>query len=416
MPSSIGWVVHDREEEDRVNRMLAALHQVEARDELGFGGIRDSLSDLLFPGTSTIQTRLRYFLIVPWCYREVESRRVRAPRFGREVADLERRLIQPLLESGDHAGAFGAQRGQQIRRLPSSVYWSGLQQWGIRRERVSQGEYHRNVDHYYRVSAAREAEDGERISRMPAMIWHPSLPEPPKGFPARLDLVMRPMDVQFLIDRLRETQPDSLLTWLAQNDPLGRPPLDEPFPWAHPSFARFPQPTRKILGHARLVSEVTWGAGLLYNLLLARLPAPTPARRAWQQNVADQRQADLRRWRRSVLRLAELRTWDLEELGEICDAVPGHQITRPTRIFLRAWVERVIACRGHVESDELSTRLVRKREEDLKGRSRRSRFHNSTMLATWGGEAGIGRLTFRWPTVQALLNDIGTGLAAEGAA
>jgi len=416
MPSSIGWVVHDREEEDRVNRMLAALHQVEARDELGFGGIRDTLADLLFPGTSTIQTRLRYFLIVPWCYREVESRRVPASRFGQEVERLERRLIQPLLESGDHAGAFGAQRGQHIKRLPSSVYWSGLQQWGIRRERVSQGEYHRTVDHYYRASTARQAEDGERTSRMPAMIWHPSIPEPPADFPARLDLAMRPAEVQFVVDRLLETQPESLLTWLARNDPFGRPPLDEPYPWAHPSAASFPEPTKKILGHARLVSEVTWGAGLLYNLLLARLPAPTPARKAWQEDVLEQRQTGLQRWRESVLDLPELRDWHLDELEEICDSVPGHQITRSTRMFLRAWVERVIACKGAVESDEPSVTLVRKREEDLKGRSQRSRFHNPTMLATWGGAAGIGRLAFRWDTVQALLSDIGAGLAAEAAA
>jgi len=40
-----------------------------SRDELGPGGVRDALSDLMVPGTSTIQTRLRQMLFVPWLCR-----------------------------------------------------------------------------------------------------------------------------------------------------------------------------------------------------------------------------------------------------------------------------------------------------------------------------------------------------------
>ena len=39
---------------------------VAALDELGIGLIRDGFSDLFFPGTSTIQTRAKYFFIVPY--------------------------------------------------------------------------------------------------------------------------------------------------------------------------------------------------------------------------------------------------------------------------------------------------------------------------------------------------------------
>ncbi len=35
------------------------FREEEARDGLGIDAVRDALSDLLFPGTSTIQTRLR---------------------------------------------------------------------------------------------------------------------------------------------------------------------------------------------------------------------------------------------------------------------------------------------------------------------------------------------------------------------
>jgi hypothetical protein len=419
MPSSIGWVVHDRDEDDRVHRLLAALRQSEARDELGFGGVRDSLADLLFPGTSTIQTRLRYFLIVPWCYRAIEGERVKAPKFGQEVGKLERRLIEPLLAGEDHAGAFGAQRGEQIKRLPSTVYWSGLQQWGIRRQRISRTQYHRQVDAYYLASGRRRTTDeGESIDPRPAMIWHPDLPPAPERFPAQLDLTVRAGEAQFLVDRLLEAQPTSLLTWLAQHDPAGRTPPDAPYPWAHPSFAAFPKPSLRILHHARLVSEVLWGAGLLYNVLLARLPAPSETRAQWQAARLEERIADLQRWREGgVLRLDELATWKLGELRTICESASGHNITASTWAFLSAWVERVRATAGHVESDPVAATLVQRREESLKGGTHgRSRFHNPTMRATWGGEAGIGRLTFRWPTVQVLLNDLAGAASGEAVA
>ena len=41
------------------------FQEKESRDELGLGSVRDSFADQLFPGTSTIQTRLRYTLFVP---------------------------------------------------------------------------------------------------------------------------------------------------------------------------------------------------------------------------------------------------------------------------------------------------------------------------------------------------------------
>ena len=73
MPSTLAWLDHDAEARDRTRRILALFQEEGTRDQLGLGGIRDSLSDLLFPGTSTIQTRLRYFLLVPWVYERLEE-------------------------------------------------------------------------------------------------------------------------------------------------------------------------------------------------------------------------------------------------------------------------------------------------------------------------------------------------------
>ena len=57
--SSLAWIDFDEAERQRAQRIMALFQERESRDELGLGGIRDSIADHLFPGTSTIQTRLR---------------------------------------------------------------------------------------------------------------------------------------------------------------------------------------------------------------------------------------------------------------------------------------------------------------------------------------------------------------------
>lgn len=68
MASTVEWL-DSRAEEQRISRELIALFtQQESRDELGIGQVRDALGDLLYPGTSVLLTRARFFLCVPWCY------------------------------------------------------------------------------------------------------------------------------------------------------------------------------------------------------------------------------------------------------------------------------------------------------------------------------------------------------------
>ena len=114
----------------RMREAIDLLSEKGILDELGVGTIRDAISDALFPGTSTIQTRARYFLFIPWIYREAErlkvsSARIEEWRRGREFA-----LTRALLASGAVDGAFGRQAGDRLRRLASEVYWLGVSEFG----------------------------------------------------------------------------------------------------------------------------------------------------------------------------------------------------------------------------------------------------------------------------------------------
>ena len=93
MPSSFAWV--DFAEEDR-RKMLNVVHlfrEQETRDELGIGTIRDAFADHFFPGTSTIQTRARYMLFVPWIYMDLEKKKVPSARIASVAREREIWLI-----------------------------------------------------------------------------------------------------------------------------------------------------------------------------------------------------------------------------------------------------------------------------------------------------------------------------------
>lgn len=114
MTSSFTWL--DDSEQDK-RRMLDAIELFAERDildELGVGGLRDALADLLFPGTSTIQTRARYFLFIPWIYRQLEHKRVSSAAIGERARALELELTDQLRRAADHRGAFGIDAGANL--------------------------------------------------------------------------------------------------------------------------------------------------------------------------------------------------------------------------------------------------------------------------------------------------------------
>ena len=88
MQSTLAWLDFNAAERERTQRVLALFEERDTRDELGLGGIRDSFADHFFPGTSTIQTRLRYLFFIPWIYQDLEKRRTPS----REVAARARKL------------------------------------------------------------------------------------------------------------------------------------------------------------------------------------------------------------------------------------------------------------------------------------------------------------------------------------
>lgn len=69
MASVITWLDVSADEQQRIRVLAAMFTQRGSRNELGIGQLRDGISDALFPGTSTLHTRARYLLFVPWSFQ-----------------------------------------------------------------------------------------------------------------------------------------------------------------------------------------------------------------------------------------------------------------------------------------------------------------------------------------------------------
>ena len=403
MHSVLAWLDHDSQARERTLRILSLFQEKESRDELGLGSVRDSIADQLFPGTSTIQTRLRYMLFVPWIYRSLEESRLPSKEFAIQADLLERQLVQPLMNSGDLTGIFGKTAGKMLKRLPSSVYWAGLGVWGIRLTPFSQSEYHRRIDETYRrrdalkkseVDARSRGDDVDQELRTATLSWHPRLPKPPENFPDEVDFALSREEAGFVRDRIQVACPNSLLSYLV----LHCESAEASAPWAHPDYGSFSDRHKELLTHARLFSEVMHGAALSYNIQLARL-------RNHDRLVAEH-QASFDKWT-AGLPLQEIREWSVPRLWELT-IDHGHTVTPQTRSFVRQWIDYARNSPKDLLSNIEALNLVKRREMKLKGT--RSRFRNQRALEQWGGYSGVGRLVYRWPNVRVLLKDLYQGL------
>lgn len=369
---------------------MALLQERESRDELGLGSIRDSIADHLFPGTSTIQTRLRYMLFIPWLFQMLEDSANGPDQLASEARSLENRLASALKAGGESNGIIGRDAGANLQRLPSSVYWAGLGTWGIRLFPGSTENLFSSLRHLKRIHSGNLENEEAKSDAKAKYIWSPSLPPCPKGLLTSTTFHLSSDEAQFVIDRLILRQPNSLLTILARSTDAA----ECRYIWEHPNLADFPDDARKLVDHGKIFSSVMHGAALLYNLLLSKL-------RNWTPKI-DVYEAELLKWR-NELDLSVVRAWSLDDFWKTIDH-PAHSIRPAAKRFVAEWLELVGVGAITEGSKTLASKLVEDRERRLK--TSQSRFANRVVRDRWTGASGTERLSFRWTQTKTLLRDL----------
>lgn len=372
--SALAWIDFDQTDRDRARRIMDLFGVEDSRDELGLGSIRDALSDLMFPGTSTIQTRLRYMFFVPWLYRMAARSGGRAD----QARQLEIQLITALLRGGETENVIGSEARDSLKRLPSDVYWAGLLALGIRTHPGSRAE----------MLAAGDAPS----------LWSPGLPGAPDDLLDKATFRLTPEEGSFLRDRLAVSARDSLFNELAQ---AGDRAASDAV-WLHPMRATWSARNIAIVDQAERFARVMNGAALLYNLMLAERAAAIQGTEGsrWHDLAADYR-ARLGTWHAEAPEsLAS--GWSLAGLWSLTSQTI-HRVAPQTMAFVTDW--SALVQRGQPVADDAAARaLILRRETRLKGP--KARLTNDAALARWGGASSVAVLAYRWPVVQRHLRDL----------
>lgn len=415
MTSAFAWLDHSESDRRKALDVVDLFKEQDTRDELGIGTVRDALADSLFPGISTIQTRAKYLLFIPWIYQALEDRKTKSSEAAALARYHEIELIYPLLATDDTNGVIGKEAKANLQRLPSSVYWAGLGTMGIRRFHGTQEQYHRSLDSFYRGRRQlhASAEDGIVELVKPQTNWHAGIPPMPKGFPKTATLRLNKAEAEYLRQQIMTNVPGTLFAFLVDQgewwDAVS-------FPWHHPQLGECSSQIKTQLNHAELFSLIMLGAMLFYNLMLAEKRAlghtegTSQAERRVElyRNELGEWYGEIENRRREFSRWADARDefWSLVRNF-------NQRIPIPTVHFIDTWIDIVLGIDGidSLFGFQTARDLIRNREHRLKRSLARLVYQRA--LEKWNGAAGTGRMSYRWAQVQTILQDILRGLGKE---
>ncbi len=228
--SSVGWIDSDRAEAQRVRELLGLFKSPEAIDPHGILPLQIALSDRLFPGMSTQHTRARYVLFAAWHAQRLTHLPGRQSA-AKQLRDDELELMLSLLDGDDRVGVFGRRKREQTQTLPTSIYWSALQRWGIVSPDVALAAVHQatNAARFARNLVQPSDDDSGTPARSGERILPADFPSKPKGFPAAdQSIEMCSGEAEYLIERITASCPKSFLRVV-----LSRPELASgALPWS----------------------------------------------------------------------------------------------------------------------------------------------------------------------------------------
>jgi hypothetical protein len=406
----IGWIDFSKEHQNKVMSILDMLLKPGAVDELGISTIRDRFADIFFPGTSTIQTRAKYFFIVPWILSELEKEKGLNPQqFARKLHDEEIKLIDKLIADGSW-GVIGVDSREKLKRKPSDIYWNGLRTYDIMKyPKLTISEYiaaacaARDANEKRKKELKLEVKDGIGDkddkdafgAEALGVFWSTTIPK--TNWRNDINMKLSPGEALFLKDKII-TSPfskDSLWAEILRNFSAEAINLD--------SYEKLGEIVKdmpeQIYGDYKLASKFSrliYGAHARYNILFFNSSGKesSVAKEEWEA------------WKYEMLNDFDFKSWDVDELFSRLRIYD-----RPLRAFIRNWSDFTKSINNI--DDQILDDFIIKREIQLKG-PERSKLKNADENTNFQGNwIGISRLEYRWPNANRLLRDIIEGLGEE---
>ncbi len=281
----LGWIDFSKSDRNKVLSVLDMLSEPGTLDELGIAQIRDGFANIFFPGTSTIQTRAKYFFLVPYALKDMEYSKESNPNVILKWFDnVERECGERLLQNdSDVEGIIGKRslgQGHWVKRTPALIYWAGLRYYGFfTRPDLSLTEYVRamcalknskttlkDLRKSNEGTEEKDVDDKDAGDLMKIQFWR--VPTYNENWKDSIDIKLTPEEGDCLKNRMIMSFPDSMMAYILKNE---RKDLLEcgSFMKMSSLIHVFPEQIQSDYWLARNFSSFLFALRVLYNLIVS---------------------------------------------------------------------------------------------------------------------------------------------------
>ncbi len=410
MASRLAWLDHSEAQRQRMMEIVGLFRERNTIDDLGLGSVRDTFSDALFPGTSTLHTRTKYLLFVPWIFQSLEDRNGKSSRdVEGQLRTKEVQLSVALQAGGETDGVIGRMAGRNLKQFPSMTYWGALGRYGIRTLPLTRQQVIGRIRSSAGRAPQREALRSDAEEYTEHHDWHPNLPPPEDDFLETAHFALDEDQGAYLEDRIQQTTAHSALAFLIRHH-VDVSPAESV--WDVPAFDDAPASVRDMVRAAEAFSHLMQGAQLLYHLLVARQVSASSG--AASPNVEPDAftasflgWCDVRAERGPDALTDPTRFWELL-LGV------NPRLDTDVRTFVGAWLDLTTAGDPkRLTDDAAAAQLIRLRERTMKGSL--ARLSNRARLDTFSADPDTGRLGFRWGSARTVIEDLAAARSTRDA-
>ena len=392
----LGWVDFSKEDREKVLDVMNLLQEPGAVDEIGIGLVRDAFANLFFPGTSTVQTGAKYFLIVPYVLKEACSGKYgnNLSKVIQRIDDEEKACGVILLEHCPNEDGIIGKRvlpKKWVARKPSNIYWNGIRVYGICTQDISIPELvkaslalqamKKNVSLGNRNDDADENERDDADAGNDFAMQFFSVPDDYYG-DWRKDLTVRltPTEAAFLRSKIETNTSGTLLCYLLKNN------IDvnkyDSFEAIYEDIREdIPEELAQLMHMACEFNRLVYAARVRYNYILSD----------------GENEAAAEKWQQIIENKAFMMAVDIDAVLATLQ-ITNHRLRR----FLTAFKAAVLA-----EDFETADKALIDREVEIKSKARakllkRENYANDAWI---GGEY----LDYRFFSARRIINDIYSG-------
>ena len=380
----VGWIDFSSKDREKAMAVIDLMKENGAVDELGIGVVRDRLADLLFPGTSTIQTRAKYFFIVPWCMIEAEKNFKNKVDYLKRLNNIETDVIKALIknEPSNTTGIIGKDSIGTLKRKPSEIYWNALRTYNIMPFNISRNQYISSI----KTNKNHEVEEGDdkdsNYLDNDDIRWNIIKAE--KNWKDNLTLSLTKEESEFLKEKISRHHRNSLYSYIINNQDIS---LEDEDIYDLTFKNTLPEIVKSDLDLALNFGKVIHGAHIRYNIILRQ-----------KNSVEIEDYEDY--WNQWCNEMSQF-NWDKFNIDRIYEFA---QTTKGTKEFIEGWFKATREL-DNINLGQLD-KMIEAREYSLKGQRAKLKNYGNVDVSKW---VGLGMLEYRWRNVKTLVKDIKDG-------